>query len=108
MSSDDRPVYLVAHLVAKDPDAYVSRYAIEVIGQLEAVGAEVLAADPPVMVEGNPAINRTVVVRFPNRAVAMQWYESEAYAPFRQLRISELVSECTAGFVGEFDPGAAG
>jgi uncharacterized protein (DUF1330 family) len=60
------------------------------------------------VLEGEWEATWTVVIRFPNRAAAMRWYESEEYAPLKQLRLEQLT---TAGAAVLFDayraPGAA-
>ena len=64
MSNADKPVYLVAQLMVRDLDDFMQRYAIDVVGQLQKVGAEVLAAGTPEHLEGNSNANRAVVIRF--------------------------------------------
>lgn len=103
MSSSNKSVYLVAQFDVKDLEDFIQRYAIGVIGQLQKVGAEVLAAAPPQIVEGNVDVNRTVVIRFPSMKVAKTWYDSEEYQPFRELRKSELTNSGSAMFVEAFD-----
>ena len=104
MTNVDKPVYLVGQIAVKDMDDFTNRYVVAVGAQLQSIGAELVIADAPEIVEGDPTINRTVVIRFPNRNVAKTWYESDEYAPYKKLRIEELTSGGTVSFVEEFDP----
>lgn len=97
---------MVAQLAVKDLDDFMQRYVFGVSGQMQKAGAEVLAAAPPQIMEGDNAVNRTVVLRFPNMETATNWYESEEYLPFRELRKSELTTSGSVVFVEEFDPSA--
>ncbi|HMO80191.1 MAG TPA: DUF1330 domain-containing protein [Pyrinomonadaceae bacterium] len=106
MSSSDRPVYLVAQLAVKDLDDFMQRYVFGVSGQMQKAGAEVLAAAPPQILEGDQDVNRTVLIRFPSLEIATNWYESEEYLPFRELRKTELTTSGAVQFVEEFDPSA--
>ena len=78
---------LVAQLMVRDLDDFMQRYAIDVVGQLQKVGAEVLAAGTPEHLEGNSNANRAVVIRFPNSEVAKKWYASAEYKPFKNCAL---------------------
>jgi uncharacterized protein (DUF1330 family) len=68
---------------------------------LAAAGAKILVASPsPTVLEGHWEPTWTALIQFPDRGSAMQWYESEAYAPLKQLRLQEL---STGGAVALFD-----
>lgn len=103
MSNAEKPVYIVSQFNVNDLEDFMRRYAYEVIDQLYDCGAEILAADHPEKLEGNAQFNRTVVIKFPNREVAMKWYKSDAYQPFKTLRKSELTSVGEVVLVDEFD-----
>ncbi|MCB1747368.1 MAG: DUF1330 domain-containing protein [Gammaproteobacteria bacterium] len=108
MSTADKPVYLVVAMNVDDLDDFIQRYAIDVVGQLHRLGAELLAAGTPDALEGNPGWNRAVVIRFPSRQVADDWYRSAEYAPFKRLRLETLATDGMAMFIETFDPGALG
>lgn len=108
MSATDKPVYMVVWFTVKDLEEFISRYAIDVVGQLQRAGAELLAAGPPTVVEGDVKSNRAVVIRFPSMDAANGWYKSEEYLPFKKLRVEELASNGSAMFVEAFDPSALG
>ncbi|MBN4053568.1 DUF1330 domain-containing protein [Haliea sp. AH-315-K21] len=103
MNNSDNPVYLVAQLDVKNVEDFLQRYGSAVIGQLQKVGAKVLAATSPQVLEGDQVINRTVILQFPSLDVATQWYESEEYRALKELRINELTNSGTAVFVEAFD-----
>ena len=109
MNDKTLPTYLLAKLNVKDPEDYMNRYGMPVLAQLEAAGAEVLAASPqPNVVEGEWDSNWTVLIRFPNMGSAMNFYNSDEYAPFLSLRKNELTHDGTALFIEGFDPAALG
>ena len=109
MNDEALPAYLLAKLNVKDREDYLNRYGMPVLGQLEAVGAEVLAFSPqPDIVEGEWDSNWTVLIRFPSMEVAKKWYNSDEYAPFLSLRINELTNDGVALFLEGFDPATLG
>lgn len=109
MNNKALPAYMIARLNVKDHEDYMNRYAMPVLGQFEAAGAEILVASPqPEVLEGEWKSNWTVVVRFPSVEAARKLYHSEEYAPFRSLRINELTGEGSALIVEGFDPSVLG
>ena len=73
------------------------------------VGAQVLAVSPaPKVLEGEWGGNWTVVIRFPNKAVAEEWYNSAEYQPLKELRMNELTEGGSVVLVEGFDPAALG
>ncbi len=82
------PAYLLADVAPHDMDAYrasgyleaVVRVAAEYGGRYLARGGEMLR------LEGDWQPRRMVIIEFPNMAQLRAWYESEAYAPWRELR----------------------
>ncbi len=108
MSNADKPVYLVVAMNVNDLQDFFTRYAVDVIGQLQEIGAELLAAGSPDPIEGDINLNRAVVIRFPSRQIADKWYKSDEYAPFKKLRLEELTSDGMGMFIEAFDPSALG
>ena len=88
------PVYMVAMIDVKDYETYGERYGMPVSRMFAEVGAEILVAtNQPDVLEGTWPGNWTVVVKVPSAEIARALYESEAYAPFKKLRIEELTNE---------------
>ncbi|WP_405234482.1 DUF1330 domain-containing protein [Lentisalinibacter salinarum] len=79
--------YFVFNYSVKDQDAY-KPYLDQVPKVLEAHGAEILAADfESERIEGD-AGHVTVVLRFPSKAAAKEWYQSPEYQKIIGLRTS--------------------
>ena len=109
MESKVLPAYLIGRINVKDHADYMNRYAMPVLEQFKAAGAEILVATPqPEVLEGEWKSNWTVLVRFPSMEAARKFYHSDEYAPFRALRINELTNEGTALLVEGFDLAALG
>ena len=108
MSTSDQPVYLVVAMNVKDIEEFFSRYAVGVSGQLQKIGAKLLAAGTPDTIEGDLNLNRAVVIRFPDKRVAEQWYNSAEYEPFKKLRLEELTTDGMGMFIDAFDPSELG
>jgi uncharacterized protein (DUF1330 family) len=87
------PAYLIANYRISNPAGYAA-YPQAVAPTLAPFGGELVVGDfASQTLEGSPA-PVSVIVRFPDRAAAQSWYDSEAYAAVRQLRIDN-----TEGFV---------
>jgi len=103
------PVYAVAHIDVKDYDTYLAEYGLPVFEQFVAAGAEVLAAtSEATTLEGEPLGNWTVIVKFPSADAASNWYQSEEYAPLKQMRVERLSRTGTTMLVPGFDPDILG
>lgn len=95
------PTYFIALLQVPDVERYRRDYGRHVAAQLRAEGGELLVASAgKTVLEGEWSATWTVVIRFPDREAALRWYESEAYAPLKRLRLEEL---STGGTVALFD-----
>jgi uncharacterized protein (DUF1330 family) len=80
-----------------------------VLAQLTAAGATLLVGSTaPTVLEGQWKADWTVVIRFPDRAAALRWYESEAYAPLKKLRLQELTTGGAAALFDAYQPPGAG
>ena len=83
--------YAIVHLQVKDLDEYFEKYVGPLMPQFEEYGVKVLAASPePDVREGELSGNWHVVLEFPDMATVDAWYNSPAYAPLKELRISTL------------------
>jgi len=109
MNDVKTPAYFVVQLEIKNQDEYIQRYGMPVLAMFESIGAEVLALSPaPTVLEGEWSGNWTVVIRFPSKNVAEQWYNSTEYQPLKALRMSELTEGGSVVLVEGFDPTALG
>ena len=90
----EAPVYMVAMIDVKDFEAYGEQYGVPVARMFAEVGAEILVATSQLeLLEGSWSGNWTVIVKVPSAEIARELYESEAYAPFRKLRVEQLANE---------------
>jgi len=79
-------VYLIANYTITNPDGYAA-YPPAVAPTLAPFGGELVVADfESESVEGAPA-PVAIVVRFPDRQSARDWYNSEAYQAVLGLRL---------------------
>ena len=109
MSASDVPGYLIATLRVRDFEEYMRRYGLPAIAKLEEVGAAVeVASTSADVVEGQWDCNWTVVIRFPSKLKATEFYNSPGYIPLRTLRIKELTDGGSVVIVEGFDPAALG
>jgi uncharacterized protein (DUF1330 family) len=103
------PGYLIATLRVKNFDEYMQRYGMPAIAQLNEIGAEVqVASASPDVLEGDWDCNWTVVIRFPSKSKATDFYNSAGYTPLRMLRINELTDGGSLVIVEGLDPTAFG
>ena len=109
MSELTPPAYLMAQIEIKDPADYIARYGMPAMSVLQQHGAEVLVAAPaPQVKEGSWPGNWTVLIRFPSMTAAREFYDAQAYAPLKALRINELTTSGNLILVEGFDPAALG
>jgi uncharacterized protein (DUF1330 family) len=78
--------YIVGHIDIHDMETYRD-YMARVPAQIAAAGGEYLVrgGDSEVL-EGEFPGARSVVIRFPDRAAALAFYHSDAYAEIRAIR----------------------
>lgn len=70
--------YLIARITVTDPAEYQA-YASQTVALAEQAGGRFLVkGGPQVQVEGNGP-DRHVVIEFPDRQSALDWYNSDAY-----------------------------
>jgi uncharacterized protein (DUF1330 family) len=99
--------YGVAEIDITDP-AWVAPYVAAVTPMIERLGGRYLARTSHVeRLEGDRPVARIfVIVEWPSREVAMAFYESEEYRPYRESRIAGAINELTM-VAGEDVTGAA-
>ncbi|HEU4940521.1 MAG TPA: DUF1330 domain-containing protein [Candidatus Eisenbacteria bacterium] len=82
------PAYLIVDVSNVHDEPMYSRYRAAVSPGLEAAGGRYLARGGPVQVlEGDWRPGRLVVVEFGSVKGALDWWNSDAYASLRDLRI---------------------
>ncbi len=80
--------YLIAQIKITDQKTYFGTYGAKVEPLLQKAGAEILVATPNrQLLEGVWTGNWTVVVKFPSKAKALEWYRSNAYQAVRPKRL---------------------
>lgn len=86
-------VYIVGHIKITDRETYAGYEAG--FGEIfQRYDGEFLAVDDDVlMLEGDNRHTRTVLVRFPDRAAALAWFQSDAYQELAAIRWSASTAE---------------
>lgn len=88
------PAYLIASITVTDPAAFAT-YGAQVPAVIARFGGRYLVRGGQVeAMEGEPGLNRVVVVEFPTMQAAQDFYHSQDYAPLIALR-----SGATQGWV---------
>ncbi len=87
-------VYIVAQIAIKEYDAYFTQYGAPFIGMIKKFKGRVIAANKEAeTLEGPSFGNWTVLLKFPSRALALNFMNSKEYAPLKDLRINELTTD---------------
>lgn len=87
-------IYIVAQITIKDYDAYFTQYGEPFIDIIKQFKGKVIAANKEAeTLEGPSFGNWTVLLKFPSRALALNFINSEEYAPLKDLRINELTTD---------------
>ena len=86
--------YLVGELEITD-QSWVPDYVKNVTGMVERHGGRYLARTPKVeRIEGERRpLQMCVILEWPSKEAAVSFYESEAYRPYRQNRLSGAKNE---------------
>jgi uncharacterized protein (DUF1330 family) len=80
--------YVIAQISIRDRDRY-ARYAAGFLPTLQPFGGRLLAADEaPEVMEGAWPPDKLVLVAFPDRAMALSWAASPAYAAIAPDRLA--------------------
>ncbi|PHR61448.1 MAG: hypothetical protein COA43_03625 [Robiginitomaculum sp.] len=97
------PVYLIVQLTIPDSAPYTTQYAIPVVEHLQSIGANIVAISPdPQVLEGKWDHKSTVIIKFPSMSVVKEWYSSEEYKPYIEIR-NELTDGGNMVLVPAFD-----
>lgn len=80
--------YLLADVAPHDMDAYRASGYLEAVVRLAAdYGGRYLARGGDMqLLEGDWEPRRMVIIEFPSMADLRAWYDSDAYAPWREVR----------------------
>ncbi|MGI3210221.1 DUF1330 domain-containing protein [Roseovarius tibetensis] len=82
--------YLIGRITVTDPEVYQA-YARQTVALAEEFGGRFLVkGGPQTVIEGN-APERHVIIEFPDRQTAIDWYKSDAYR--RILPLAQSASE---------------
>jgi uncharacterized protein (DUF1330 family) len=78
--------YMIYQAEVTDPERY-EQYRTEAAESILAAGGRYLVRGGEIdVLEGEPPPARTVVLEFPTRQAAIDWYRSEEYTAIRRLR----------------------
>lgn len=87
------PAYLIANITVKDA-ARFAEYREKVAPMIAAQGGRYLIRGGEVtVVEGEPFLNRVVVLEYPSMDALKRFYHGEEYAPLIALRESCTISQ---------------
>ena len=80
--------YVIAHITVNDPEAY-GGYTAETPGTIAQYGGKfVVRGGASTAMEGEMPGERTVVIEFPDRATAENWYNSPEYQKILPIRLA--------------------
>jgi uncharacterized protein (DUF1330 family) len=83
--------FVIANIDVKDSEAY-KEYVGKVVPTVKKFGGEyIVRAGEYKVMEGEWKNPRTVVIKFPNYAKALEWYDSEEYKPIKPIRLKNSV-----------------
>jgi len=100
MTEETKPAYGLVQINIINQAEFMERYAQHVFPILEKWGIEMIAgSDTPVTKEGSFEGNWSAVLRFPSMSVAEEWYNSDDYAPYKNIRLNELTNSGSLVFV---------
>lgn len=86
--------YLIFQGEVVDPDDY-ERYKAGAAATIEAAGGRYVVRGGEIdVLDGAPPPGRTVVVEFPSRQAALDWFNGDAYAEFRPIRERAARTHC--------------
>ena len=89
----DKPVYLIGDILVKNVKEY-TKYVAKVSAVAEKYGGEYLVrgGNVDVMEAENWKPNRIVIIKFPNKSIAMKWYHCDEYQPIKNIRTANSIS----------------
>ncbi len=78
--------HVIGEFTVKDSDLYREQYAPSAGKTAQEHGAEVLAAGNWEILDGETGLTSGVVVQFPDRETALNWYNSPEYQQLIDIR----------------------
>jgi uncharacterized protein (DUF1330 family) len=78
--------YVIAEFTVKDPEVYREKYASNAGKTTKAYGAQALANSNWEILDGDPMLSSGAIMRFPDRATALKWYNSPEYQQLIEVR----------------------
>ena len=79
--------YLLANITVNNPENY-KEYVSKVKSVVEKFGGEYLVRGGEMnIIEGDWPNERNIVIKFPSREKAMEWYNSEEYKSIKKIRL---------------------
>jgi uncharacterized protein (DUF1330 family) len=78
--------YVVVEFTVKDPDVYREKYAAIAGKTAQEHGAKVLANGNWEILDGETGLSSGVIVQFPDRETALNWYNSPEYQQLIEIR----------------------
>ena len=88
-----KAVYMIGDVDIKNIEEY-KKYMEKVKPMIESYGGEYIIRGGEIdALETNLwKPTRMVLVKFPNKKKAMEWYNSEEYRPYKQIRLENAIS----------------
>jgi uncharacterized protein (DUF1330 family) len=90
-------VYIVVEGTPRDKEALV-RHASKAIPLIKAFGGEVIVFGPWELLVGEGAYHNGMIIRFPDKDAALEWYNSPTYQALVEIRNAGL--DCRIRLVG--------
>ncbi len=88
-----KEVYVIAQIGVKDYDNYFEKYGMPFFEVFKKFEGTVLSANKEAeLLEGESVGNWTVLLKFPSKTTALDFINSEEYAPLKDLRVNELTT----------------
>lgn len=89
--------FVILEATVKDEASYAS-YVSQAVETLKESGGEVQSAGPWHVLFGEPVFQSGAIIRFPDRATALAWYESPNYQRLLDLRAKAF--DCRFRLIG--------
>jgi uncharacterized protein (DUF1330 family) len=89
--------YIVVEGIVRDKEA-LARYGSQATPLIKQFGGEVLAFGPWEVLHGEAAFHNGMIIRFPDKATALAWYNAPAYQALIEIRNSAI--DCRFRLVG--------
>lgn len=95
------PAYIIVNVTIHDAARYEDYKKLTPVSLVPYQGKFIVRGAPTEVLEGNPSIGRLVILEFPTKELAKQWWDSEEYRPAKKLRHEVASSEMilVEGFV---------